>query len=140
MFTKPNLTTPKRPDQDRCDRDHNRYRGKDHSANASAKRPIVTLEYNGPYTRQLPTECQALLTSYTGTRFPPMSTARKAANIDNNADLASTLGVTAGECLTYAIYGKCTWRSCKRQHTITQTAKTHHSILDKTFRDLAARK
>ena len=81
MFTKPNLTTPKRPDQDRCDRDHNRYRGKDHSANASAKRPIVTLEYNGPYTRQLPTECQALLTSYTGIRFPPMSTARKAANI-----------------------------------------------------------
>ena len=69
-----------------------------------------------------------------------MSTARKAANIDNNADLVSTLGVTAGECLTYAIYGKCTWRSCKRQHTTAQTAKTHHSILDKTFWDHAAGK
>ena len=79
MYTKPNLTTPKHPDRDRRDRDHDRDRGKDRSANAPAKRPKVTPEYNGPYTRQLPTECQALLTSYTGTCFPPMSTARKAA-------------------------------------------------------------
>ena len=140
MFTKPLLTTPKRSDRDRRGRDHDREGGKDRSPNAPAKRTKVTPDYTGPHTRQLPTECQALLTGYTGTRFPPMSTARKAATVDNDADLASALGVAAGECLTYAMYGKCAWRSCRRQHTTAQTSKAHHSILDKTFRDHAAGK
>ena len=100
----------------------------------------MTPENHGPHTRQLPTECQALLTSYTGTRFPPMSTERKAAGVDNDTDLASALDVTTGECLMYAMYGTCAWRSCKRQHTTAQTAKAHHKILDKTFRDHAAGK
>ena len=100
MFTKPATNTPKRPEPDRCERererdhDRDRDRGKDRNANGPTKRPKVTPEYHGPHTRQLPAECQALLTNLTGTRFPPMSTARKAAGVDNDADLASALGHT----------------------------------------------
>ena len=144
MFTKPSTNPPKRPERDRRepnrDLNRDRDRGKERNANGTAKRPKVTPDYHGPHTRQLPAECQTLLTSYTSIRFPPMSTARKAASINNDANLSAALGVATGECLTYAMYGKCALRSCKRQHTTAQTAKAHHSILDKTFRDHAAGK
>ena len=106
---------------------------KKRNAYGRAKRPKLAPDYQGPLTRQLPTECQAILTGYTGTHFLPMSTARKSAGVENFTKLAAALSITTGKCLTYTMYGKCTWRSCKRQHTTVQTAKPHHSILDKTF-------